>query len=159
MFGNTHIKANKPTNQWEGGFTLIELMVVVAIIGVLSAIALPAYRDYVVRSQLTEAVTNLTTLRADMERYYQDFRTYKAVTGTATPPCTDTGTVMGKFTVSCPAANLSDSAYLLKAVGVTGSAAAGFTFTVNQKDEKSTVAPTNWPSCTSKWLTRKGDSC
>jgi prepilin-type N-terminal cleavage/methylation domain-containing protein len=160
MLGNTHTNVNKPTNRGERGFTLIELMVVVAIVGVLTAIALPSYRDYVVRGQLTEAVSNLTTLRADMERYYQDFRTYQAVGSTSTPPCTAAGTVLGKFTLSCPAATLSANGYVLQAVGVTGSPAAGFTFTVNEKDEKkTTAAPTGWNTCTTKWLTRKGDSC
>ena len=48
------------------GFTLIELMIVVAIIGILAAIALPAYQDYVSRAQASEALTSTAGIRADL---------------------------------------------------------------------------------------------
>jgi len=58
------------------GFTLIELMVVVAIVAILAAVALPAYNDYVTRSKLTDAVTGLSDFRVRMEQFYQDNRRY-----------------------------------------------------------------------------------
>ena len=50
------------------GFTLIELMITVAVIAVLSAIALPSYTDYVTRSKLAEAYAHLADLRVKMEQ-------------------------------------------------------------------------------------------
>ncbi|HZF85333.1 MAG TPA: prepilin-type N-terminal cleavage/methylation domain-containing protein, partial [Burkholderiaceae bacterium] len=57
------------------GFTLIEVMVVVAVIGILAAIAYPSYRDYVLRGQIAEGTAGLMSLQADMERHYQNHRT------------------------------------------------------------------------------------
>ena len=59
----------KQTYRAQKGFTLIELMIVVAIIGILAAIALPAYQDYVGRAQATEALTATSGIRADMGIY------------------------------------------------------------------------------------------
>ncbi|MFB9146264.1 pilin [Halomonas alkalicola] len=54
-------------NREQGGFTLIELMIVVAIIGVLAAVAIPRYQDYVAKSQLTRAYSELSSLRTGLE--------------------------------------------------------------------------------------------
>lgn len=52
------------------GFTLIELMIVVAIVGIIAAIAYPSYRDSVVRSQRTDATVTVSRLAAAQERFY-----------------------------------------------------------------------------------------
>ncbi len=61
------------------GFTRIELMMTVAIIGILAAIALPSYTADVQRGRVTEAVAGLAAMRAKMEPYFQDNRAYDAV--------------------------------------------------------------------------------
>ena len=54
------------------GFTLIELMIVVAIIGILAAVALPAYQSYTIRAQLVEALVLVDELKPNIKEYYKD---------------------------------------------------------------------------------------
>ena len=64
----------------QNGFTLIELMIVVAIIGILAAVALPAYQDYTARSQVSEAVNLASGLKATISEVYADEGTFAGIT-------------------------------------------------------------------------------
>jgi len=138
------------------GFTLIEVMVTVAIVAILSAIVLPQYRDYVMRSRLADAATGLSVVRAQMERYYWDNRTY-ANTGNFVSPCS-AASKFGDFVISC-VGSLNAQVFTLQAQG--SGPVSGFTYTINQQDVRATTAvPARWGStCASKWITKKGDTC
>lgn len=138
------------------GFTLIELMIAVAIVAILAMVALPSYRDYLIRGRLVDATNALSATRARMEQHFQDNRTYNTV-GTFTAPCL-TNQTAGEFTIICPAAPTA-VAYTIRATG-SGSTA-GFVFTINQDGTQVTTGlPAGWGTTPRNcWVRRKGDTC
>ena len=77
------------------GFTLIELMIVVAIIGILAAIAIPAYQDYTIRAQVSEGLNLSGAAKAAVTEYYQDQGAFPG--DNATAGLADSATITGKY--------------------------------------------------------------
>lgn len=134
------------------GFSLLELLTVIAVIGILAAVALPAYQDYVVRSKIPEATGGLSEMRMKAEQYFADNRTYLNF------PCTQPSQVK-YFQFSCPAANLTASTYLLQADGAASQGMSGFTYTVNQANVRTSNITPWGKSSANCWILKKDGSC
>jgi prepilin-type N-terminal cleavage/methylation domain-containing protein len=85
------------------GFTLIELMIVVAIIGILAAVAIPAFMDYMKRSKKTEASLQLNKIGKNSKRVYSENSAYVSGTVTATPAKPGSGGCCGGPNNHCAA--------------------------------------------------------
>ena len=129
------------------GFTLIELMIVVAIIGILSMVAVPAYSNYVIRGKLVEGTSTLADSRIKLEQSFQDNRTYaNYVCPTATK----------YFTYAC---NLGASTYTVTATGKAP--LSDFIYTIDQDNNKRTTGlKSGWGTTPANcWITSAGGTC
>lgn len=155
------------------GFTLIELMITIAIIAILSAVAFPSYTDYVTRSKLAEAYAHLADLRVKMEQSYLDNRRYNATgaLGTCGIPGGNTPTALGSkyFDFACVSSNpnaAGDQEYLLTASGKALENLSGIAFTVNQGNTKMTnvtaatpMSDKGYASSATCWVRKKPSTC
>lgn len=131
-----------------GGFTLIELMVVVIIVGILASIALPSYTDYVRRGKIQEATTTLADNRVRMEQYFQDNRTYAGYT------LVTAGT---KYFTYAFTTGPTATTYTITATGAAAKGMAGYSYTIDQANAKTSNADgTVGADC---WLDKKSGSC
>jgi type IV pilus assembly protein PilE len=157
--------------RFKQGFTLIELMITVAIIAILAAIAVPNYTDYITRSKFSEAHGMLGDLRVKMEQYYMDNRRYSLTTATGTCgiPGGNAPTTPGSkyFTFTCESsANnaAGDQQYILRAAGIAGQGLDGITFTINHANARATtvsgvMATKGYAANTTCWVLKKPSQC
>jgi type IV pilus assembly protein PilE len=136
------------------GFSLIELMIVVVIIGILASLAIPAYSDYVVRSKIPDATSALAAKRVSLEQFYQDNRTYLGATA-----CNPDSVTSKYFVFTCPVQTVNT--YTLEAEG--NDSMQQFVYTIDQSNNKLTTgAPATWATATMPatcWITKKGGAC
>jgi len=130
------------------GFTLIELMITVAVIAILARVAMPSYQNYVIRGNIPEATTGLSQIRSKAEQYFADNRNFTNFT------CPQPDTVKN-FTFSCP--TLTASTYIIQASGNSSGMMANFVYTINQSGTKTSNTP--WGSNTNCWVNNKSGGC
>ena len=138
------------------GFTLIEVMTVVAVIGILVAIALPNYQEHLLRAKLVEAGSSLAQIRVKLEQYYQDNRSYPAV-----DECTkvvESGNSK-YFGFSCTIADDAQG-FTVTATGTDAGGTSAFAYTIDEKNNRKTTAmPDGWSSDDDCWITTRGQKC
>jgi type IV pilus assembly protein PilE len=142
----------------QSGFTLIEVMIVVAIVAILAAIALPNYSDYMLRGRLVEAAATLSGHRVKMEQFYQDNRMYTNACAAGSVAVKPADTANFAYTCTIPDAQ----SYTVTATGL--GSIAGFVFTVDQSNNRATVvsgaaAAHGYSSSGTCWVRKKPNQC
>jgi type IV pilus assembly protein PilE len=142
------------------GFTIIEVMIVVAIVAILASVAIPSYTDYVRRGKIQEAASALLAQRVKMEQFFQDNRQYTNA-GAIVSPCNNNPSLK-YFAVTCPV--LTTTTYTIQAAG-TGDLT-GLAMTINEGNQRastvtggSAIANAGYTGNANCWVTRKGGVC
>ena len=147
------------------GFTLIEVMITVAIVAILAAVALPSYNDYVTRSKIIEATSGLSDMRVRLEQYFLDSRQYPtacAAPAAGPPPATQIYLPASTkyFTFTCV---LTATTYTVTATGKAATGMSGFVYTIDEgNNRKTTGLPSGWTGAgagSTCWIAKKSGEC
>ena len=138
------------------GFTLIELMVTVAIVGLLAAVAYPSFTQYIRRGKIVEALGQLSTLRVRLEQYYQDNRNYGS-TATACGVPMPSGAA---FTYTCTwGASGTSQSFVATATGQDSAGMSGYVYTVDETNARATTQFEGAAVTYTCWIKKRGETC
>jgi len=139
------------------GFTLIELMIVIVVIGILTSVALPAYQDYVRRSAIQEGLAQLSDVRIKLEQFYQNNRNYGGAS------CGHDGVEQRvtwgntqNFSYACDL-DADTQGYLLTATGLNNGSARGHEYDLDHGNNRATKRFRGESSTKTCWLVRGGE--
>jgi type IV pilus assembly protein PilE len=153
-------RATPSTVLHSAGFTLIEVMVVVAIVAILAAIALPNYAEFVTRGKLMDAHTKLADLNGKMATYWSNNNSYVSAGTTCGVEALGiiadfNGDAGAPFDMSCTG---TANTYTITATGRATKGMNLFVLTVNQANAKTSAGPTGWTAANC-WFVRKNGDC
>lgn len=149
-------RRTKAMHKLARGFTVIEILITVAIIAILVAVALPSYQEYVLRGKITEATSMLSDLRLRAEKFYADNRTYVGF-NQAAPGAR-------YFTYACDdgaGGAVAQNLFRCTASGVAAQGMGDFTYTVNQSNTRTSAfnSRPGWNNSGTCWVSKKGETC
>ena len=130
-------------------------MIALAIAAIIAAVAIPGYRDHMLRGRIPDATSTLSELAMRLEQHYQDKQAYSDANGCAITMPTD-----DFFTFEC-AANDTGQSFLLKASGKSTGAMSDFVFTLDQNgNAMTTKLPAAWGTAPFNcWVSKQSSTC
>jgi type IV pilus assembly protein PilE len=157
---NRHVQYTA-SRSLQTGFTLVELMITMVILGILAAIAIPQYRNHIITGKIPIATAGLQSTQVAMEQFFQDKQTYVG----STTPCSSANNATSNqyFNFTCGPTAPTATTYTLTATG-QGTMSA-FSYTLDQAGNKATTigtgAPSGWKvhSPNTCWVTGAGGKC
>ncbi|MDQ7989468.1 MAG: type IV pilin protein [Candidatus Dactylopiibacterium sp.] len=149
----------QPFPATDSGFTLIELMIVVAIVAILASIAYPSYSQYIVRGRLTDGQKVLASYALAQEQYFQNNNRYSSAAGASGCGVSTSASAYATsdFTLACTAN--SDTTYSATLTGNSGGKVAGYKYEIDDTGKRQTTQFHNATKSLNCWIVSDSSSC